>query len=641
MMKQRDIMYEKKVKNPLNLEFVNEFKRLKNKVNNKIKSLKNLHFRREWDRAGSSIKKQWGFINSFFNKNSDSPMVDSLLVEGMEVSDNMGVVNSLNKHFAEIGETIVNSLNNESLEFNLDMQFTDIECDRLLKMQLTNENEVNEILLGLKKNSAPGDDEVTVLDLLNLREHIVPIITTLINTIISSGIYPQELKISRITPIFKSGDKKNMGDYRPISVISVFSKIIEKIMKKQITEHVNTNISLDKFQYGFITNSNTLGATFDFVNYISKALDEKKSAVAVFIDLKKAFDVVSVDLLLNKLYKMGIRGKVFGLIETYLRNRRQYVKLGNVISDLLTNNYGVPQGSVLGPLLYALYVLSLRCANLKGRYFTFADDTALVYTGKNEAELMHIINDDLNIYVNWLFFNKLKINAEKTKYILFRQKNKVVGNLDIKINNESLEKVEHIRYLGLIIDEMLSWQNHINKIKDKILPMIPAVYKFRNYLSAQTKMNIYNAFFLSHFRYLIPVWGTCCQNKMMEMQKLQNKILKILFNFGPLTSTQTLYGGLGVGKLETVFKFEQSKLIHKIVTQQLKSNTDLTFVNEIHTHNTRALNDIYLSSNRTNLQLYSPIQCSLRTYNLLPVNIRFSDSYRMFLKKLKEFLGPV
>lgn len=642
LMKQRDLAYKEKVKNAGVQYFNQNYKSIKNRLNNKIRYAKNKFFQDKWEKTGHDHKKQWRFINDFFKPKVTENHIDVLSVNGRQIYDKYEIVNSLNNHFAYIGENIVKDLNNEINQSgdHTEVLFEEISSDAELNdMNLTNEVEINKIILELKPNSAPGDDNVTVRDLLNLKESVVKPIAKLANNMILSGTFPAELKRNKITPIFKSGDKGSMHNYRPITVISVFSKILEKIIKARITTFLDNYVPMDPYQYGFIKNSGTLAATFDFINYISKALDEKFFVIAVFVDLKKAFDVVSIDRLLEKIKSIGLKGTLHSLLKSYLYNRQQYVKQGEVISGLLTNPYGVPQGSVLGPLLYSLYVLSLQAANLQGKYFTFADDTALIYTGRNEVGLQTLVNEDLDTYLKWLYCNRLKINIDKTKYLLFKQKNTNFNNVEIRINNITLEKVSSIKYLGLIVDENLNWHQHISKICNKITPMFSVLFKCRHYLNNKTKYLIYNSFFLSHLRYLIPVWGTCCQTAFKDIQVLQNKILKILFNYNKLTSTVTLYSELRVAMANKILELEQCKLVYKIIHNTQKNNLSFSFTRDVHNHFTRSLNNIYPINSRTNFALNCPMQSASKSYNKLPDNIKSAQSYNIFVNKLKQHLN--
>ena len=363
-------------------------------------------------------------------------------------------------------------------------------CENSLFLSLTSEQEIQEIILELKKDSAPGYEKITVKDILNLKDVLSTSLTELVNQVLLCGVFPPELKVNKITPIYKAGARDSMNNYRPISVTSVFSKIIEKIIKMRMLSFINKYVLYNEFQYGFLKNSSTLSATVDFINFVSRALDDNNIVVAVFVDFGKAFDVVSFDVLFKKLEKMGFRGIILSLIKTFLENRQQYVTINNVNSGKLSSTCGMPQGSVLGPLLYSIYVYNLHRANLSAQYFSFADDTVLVYTGTSERTLNSDINADLKSYLNWLYSNKLKINIDKTKYIVFKQKNKDVFNMDLKIKDTLLQQVSEIKYLGLIVDEQLGWYEHINHIKEKIVPMIPVLFKCRNYLTKKTKNNV-------------------------------------------------------------------------------------------------------------------------------------------------------
>lgn len=639
MMRQRDLLYNRKIHNPGNLRLDAEFKDIKNRINNRIKSLKNRYFKGQWERAGTDPKKQWRFINRFFKNKISEGNINCIEVNGRQTGDSVSIANGLNNHFSGIGETIVNDLEREMLGLRrggVDLDSCDeIVCNNSMEVELTDRAEILETILELKQNSAPGHDEVSVRDVINLKEDLADVLTKLVNNVLVNGIFPNELKMSKISPIFKSGNKRCLNNYRPISVLSIFSKILEKIIKKRMLKHINKNIKMDQYQYGFLKNSSTLSATIDFVNHVSRALDAGMIVTVVYVDLSKAFDVVSIRILLKKLEQMGFRGMALSIVKTYLEDRCQYVKTNNINSELRSSTHGVPQGSVLGPLLYSLYVLNLKNSQLKARYFTFADDTALVYTGMNETVMCREINSDLGRYVNWLYSNRLKINIEKTKYMVFIQKNKHIGDMNIQINKITLEKVTQIKYLGLMIDDKLNWNEHLEKITNKIVPMISYMFRCRNYLTRKTKLMIYSAFFLSHFRYLMPVWGMCNKTKFNKMQILQNKILKILYNYERLVSTDLLYSELEMHKLGTLLQIEQCKLIYNILNNHQKTNCHIIISNQVHNYETRIISNIYQINTRTDIGLYNPIVNASKIFNKLPREIKTIDSYNIFVKRMK------
>lgn len=389
---------------------------------------------------------------------------------------------------------------------------------------------------------------------------------------------------------------------------------------------------IDDYQYGFLEKSCTQSAVTDALHKICSELDKGKFIITVFVDLQKAFDVVNHEILIEKLYKLGIRSQLLNLIKTYLANRRQYVCYDNVNSTTLLSNCGVPQGSALGPLLYILYVLSLKNAHLRAQYYMYADDTILVYDNSNLKDLQNEVNSDLQKYMSWLQQNKLKINSKKTTYMLFKQKNSRVIPVEIKMNNEVLQRVSYTNYLGLNIDDKLNWQEHYQKIVKKMLPMIGAIYRSRDYLNVTSKYKIYNGFFLSVFRYLITIWGACSTSLFKKYQILQNKILKILFKLNCRTPTVDIYRNLKLQSLDTLFNFEQCKHIYRIQNQRQKNNTTITYCNQIHSYKTRQREQIYTDYSRTNRGLNNPIIRSIKTYNSLPQHIQHANGYNQFIK---------
>ncbi|XP_050297638.1 probable RNA-directed DNA polymerase from transposon BS isoform X1 [Anthonomus grandis grandis] len=636
LIKEKELAYKKYKKAPENNNFKLNFTRLKNSLNNKIKALKNAYFKNKWAQAAQNTRKQWDTINLFLNNNSTKSNINQIEINGLLENDDKKIADSLNKYFTEVGATIIEDMRTDTKNI-LKQDFKEIKCDNSIFFEPTDSNEISNIILSLKRNAAPGHDKITILDLTNIKEYILNILVILINNAFNIGEFPPDLKISKVCPIHKYGPKTQLNNYRPISIISVFSKIIETVIKRRMMSFIEKYISYDLYQYGFLKNSSTLSATIDLLNYVSANLDQGKIVIAVFVDLRKAFDVVNHDILLNKLEEMGFRGSALSLIGSYLLNRRQYVHVNNKESNILTFNCGVPQGSVLGPLLYSLYVLSLWVAGLDAQYYTFADDTVLLYSDNDCDRLVNRVNDDLTKYSQWLLQNNLKINLDKTKYILFKQKNKTINQVRICLNGATLENVNNIKYLGLTLDENLNWNAHIDYLKSKIILFTGAFYKCKHFLSNAAKYKIYNAYFLSNLRYLIPVWGTCCKYNFQRVEILQSKVLKILFNLDYFMHAGDIFEILKIHSISHILKIEQAKLIFKIINKLQKSNYTIVYSSEIHAHNLRN-NNIRLSSARTNIALRNPINAATQTYNDLSYEIKQEVSYYKFIRMVKQSL---
>lgn len=411
---------------------------------------------------------------------------------------------------------------------------------------------------------------------------------------------------------------------------------MENVLKNRILSFLQKNNLLDTHQYGFLRNSGTQGAVVDFLDLITNLIDKKQYVITVFVDLSKAFDTVDHALLLRKLQCLGIRGSMLDIIKSYVLDRKQYTHLNEINSNVKNVQTGVPQGSVLGPLLYLIYVLSLNKAGLKATYFTYADDTILVYHSENLANLEAAVNTDLRKYYLWLLNNKLKINCDKTVFMLFKQKNKAVFDLNIKIGSKILSRVSNCKYLGVQIDDLLSWSIQYEHLCKKIMPMIGAIYKTRCYLTKELKYKIYHAFFGSKFTYLITAWASCTNTLFNKFQKLQNKVVKILFSINYLAPTVDVYNMLKIYSLKSLVKIEQSKLIYKIIKNKQKSNVIIKKNCSLHKHQTRGAQCFYLHPVFSNIGLNNPIALSLQTFNNLPEYLRNMDKERRFVKNLKE-----
>ena len=285
-----------------------------------------------------------------------------------------------------------------------------------------------------------------------------------------SGIIPDNLKVALVTPIFKSNDETKFENYRPISVLTCFSKLLEKLMAKRLTMFIGNYKILSKHQYGFRQNRSTEHAIINFVDKITTAIDQGKFSVGIFLDLSKAFDTINHRILIRKLDHYCIRGIAKKWFENYLCNRKQLVKYNGVKSEEMTITSGVPQGSVLGPLLFLLYINDIQyCSNLVS-IILFADDTNILYSDACLETLNEILQTEMNKITYWLNVNKLSLNTTKTELILFRSRNKKSKyDLKISINQENIKQVQNINFLGIVIDEFLTWRDHINLIAKKII----------------------------------------------------------------------------------------------------------------------------------------------------------------------------
>ena len=334
---------------------------------------------------------------------------------------------------------------------------------------------------------------------------------------------------------------------------------------------------------------------------------------------------------------MGFRGRCHDLLLSYSTGRKQCTKVNGWVSSEASVSVGVAQGSVLGPLEYLLYVQSLKYAGLKARYIKFCNDTVLVYSGAKKEELEATVNADLQKYFDWLCYNRLTINVEKTVYMVLNQTGKSPIQTNIKINNRVLTKVQQYKYLGLIITENLTWSAHIQTIVDKIIPILGAIRRCSHMLNKNTRYLLYNSLIEPHMTYLLPCYGNTSEYLINKLQRLQNKSIKTIFCLNYYTASVALYQEYPFLKLKQLKMFEQAKLIFKIKNELLKTNVELKQNKDYHNFNLRTRDKLRNTYLRTKKSQDSPIFRSVQAYNLLPETL-FEGEEKAVCRNLKSYI---
>ena len=298
----------------------------------------------------------------------------------------------------------------------------------------------------------------------------------------------------------------------------------------RLTKFLDKHNIIYEHQFGFQKNRSTTLAVLDINTRIIKALDDGNYAASVFLDFAKAFDTVNHEILIDELENYGVRGIVKNWFESYLKNRHQIVKIGDTLSDKMQITCGVPQGSILGPILFLLYINDIKNSSKILKFFLFADDTSTFLISKDIQELESIYNKELSYVTDWLNANKLTLNVKKSNLILFKNAKKPAKTLNIKIKGEQIEEKEYTKYLGILIDNKLSWNYHIKHTNLKISKGIGILTKLRRYLSKNVLRTLFYAFVQPHIDCGLLVWGSATPTNLKPIKKnLQKAVRKILF----------------------------------------------------------------------------------------------------------------
>lgn len=421
------------------------------------------------------------------------------------------------------------------------------------------------------------------------------------------------LKASRVTPIYKGGDRGNLSNYRPISVLPVMAKILEGVAAQQLTRFMQDNSILTPCQYGFRPQSSTQSAVFDLVSNIQAARDVGHCAIAVYIDVRKAFDAVDHACLGRRLAECGILGTAREWFTDYLDNRTQIISYEDLQSQEALCGAGVPQGSRLGPILFTLFINSLEREDLAAKVFMYADDICLLYSGENTSKLAMNANSDLSKILTWSNGNKITINSEKTKYTVFGRQD---GLVEIFLDRKKLEEVETFKYLGIIIDNKLNFEPHIQDLRRRLSAISGALRRgITRGVSLTTRRALYFAMCQSILSYGAVIWGPCAaSDNLAKLQRSQNKCIKTLFQLDSRTSSSYLYGQFNLTNVDRIIKFQQVIFVFKVLNNLLHSGQLIQTLQ--HNRNTRNINSLQnIKPNTTRFGLKSIKFSAINAYN--------------------------
>ena len=497
-------------------------------------------------------------------------------------------------------------------------------------------HKVTKIILGLKNSSGGGHMDIPTRVFKSIADIISNPLSIILNKYITNGNFPEMLKIAQVTPVFKSGDPTDPNNYRPISVLSVLSKVFEKHIYDELLSYLKSFDILVDEQCGFREGISTNFAIGKFLNHIVESVNEKKFSVGVFLDLKKAFDCVDHSILLQKLYHYGVRGAALNLIESFLSNRTQYVKICNQKSSIAHTNIGTPQGSVLSPLLFLVFINDLVNCSRVLNFNLFADDTCISLKNSNLNNLYNTLNRELVKVNNWISANKLALNISKTVYLLFSGKRAISELPILYLNNEPIQRQHSTKFLGLILDERLSWNAHAQHVNGKVSRLAGIFYRIRNFLPSHALKTIYYALFQSQLQYGIVFWSGVNKTKFDQIFRVQKKIIRFITNSDRLAHTTPLFKDLAILKLDDLRKLEMAKFVFNDVGGPNFFN--FTVQSSIHSYNTRNQSSIRLPQPRSNTLLRSVFYEGIKIFNGLDPDIKSSNTAAAFKIKLKSSL---
>ena len=530
------------------------YKEHKNKLRESIELAEVSYYNELFENSKNSTRTLWKHLGAIISPKSKKgySTIDKLFINGRFVTDKTAISNAMNEHFCTIGTKLQQKMPSSG-NMSFRQYLPESPLNSFYLHQLDYENVLSEINK-LNPRKAPGPDGIGAKVLHLCPEIFAQNLTYIFNKYITDGEYPCDMKIARVIALFKKGERHDPNNYRPISLLSCFNKIFEKLICKQLVKFLEKYLIFFQFQFGFRKGHSTILALIEIVDSIRRFIDGGNYVLGLFVDLTKAFDTVDHDILLYKLNHYGIRGHANRFFRSYLDNRKQFTLINGEQSTTSVVTCGVPQGSVLGPILFILYINDLYQAVGRDIARLFADDTGLFTFDSN---LNKLIEDSKIIYkelFKWCRCNKLTVNNDKTCFVLFHAKNKnVPGNFQtIQIGEISFQRVEVTKYLGVFIDEKLNWATHVNYVCNSLLKYFGIFKKIKAMVSMKLARQLYFAFVYSRINYALEIYGACSLKLISKLQRIQNGLLKMLLCRNYRESTNVIHSDLNILKIKDI-----------------------------------------------------------------------------------------
>lgn len=586
--------------------------------------------------SNNKQRTTWNIVKTITSNKNTIHNISSLKIGNKWSSNPLDIANAFNTYFSSAAEKLLsqnfsgqNSVTNYDPLSYLRHDFS--QSFPMIKLSHTTTYEIGKIIQSLKCKNSHGYDEISSRILKASTPYILSPLTLIFNKILSSGVFPERLKYSEVIPLHKKGDVTNLSNYRPVSLLTSFSKIIEKIIYKRLYSHLNDNNILVNEQFGFRDKLSTETATYALLNNVLSSLDKRHVVGGLFCDLQKAFDCVNHGILLDKMKFYGISGIANNLIKSYLDNRYQRISLNKVSSKWELVKHGVPQGSVLGPLLFLIFINDLSPTISKlANPILFADDTSIILSNTNFVDFTNNFNKVMSDTINWFQSNLLTLNYSKTHFLQFFTKKQNEIKIQFTPPNSLITSIDSTRFLGLVIDNTLSWKEHVVELSAKLNKACYAIRAIQPFMTLEVLKSVYFSYVHSVMSYGIIFWGNSHHSN--NVFKIQKRIIRIITNSGRRDSCRQLYKQLQILPLPSQYILSLLVFVNK--------NRSLFLSNsEIHNVNTRHKDNLHLPA--TNLTLVQKgVQYSgSRIYNHLPQHIKLlSNNARHFKSALRSYL---
>lgn len=548
---QREKLARKLKDEPFNSKLLQKYSKIKNLTCNIIKDAKIEFYKTEFENVKSNQNEKWAFVNRLLNRKADKSSTPSCIeTNGQRYTSENEIAECFNEFFTSVGSGLAAKLP----ECGADPLSYLSKYDRINNFDfLEITNDITEsVINNSSAKKAVGYDGISMKIIKENKNAISPILTHMINLIVRTSKFPDSQKIARVRPLHKKGDKFDCNNYRPISILTAISKIAEKVLAIQLRFYLeNSNILIDS-QFGFREKRNTTSAISRLMEHLYDSFNNSKITQGIFLDFSKAFDTINHDILIKKLPFYNFTNDACDLLKSYLENRKQFVKINDHSSTMKKVDIGVPQGSVLGPILFLIFINDLVISAPMFKYILFADDTNIF---SNDPE---ILKSNVHKIEQWCLSNKLILNYTKTFQVIFKSQNKQIldpEQYQLKLGNQVLETKNSTKFLGIHLDESIIFKTHILEVCRKLNYILFLMRSVRPYFDVPTMINLYYTFFYPHLIYGIEFYGHAANCHLNHIYLLQKSALRVILKIRPRGHVTSFFSEYQIMPIELLFKY--------------------------------------------------------------------------------------
>ena len=612
-------------------ELFREYSAIHSKVRRKAKRV---YFNSKFKEVKHDSRATWKLLNKFTCNKRTNNKINELKVGNRTITENIEIAKSFNEFYANVGTTQANTIPHTNTD---PLSYLTVNNVNSMFLHPTDRDEIDKVCKLLAKKKSKGPDKLPAFMAINAKDAIMIPLVDCINSSFLSGTFPNNMKQAEVIPLYKKKERDNPTNYRPVSLLNALSKIIEKVVYLRLYDFMANTMFTN--QFGFRSGHATLDLMVLTIEEIITELDTKGHALPLFFDLGKAFDTLDTNILLAKLERYGVRGTPLQLIRSYLSDRSQYVSVNGVNSDPLPVTIGVPQGSILGPLLFIIYTNDIPNADRSVTIACYADDTSAVVGSEAPRCNISKAKETLAKLGEWFSSNKLSLSPSKCKYALMSKNLKTATwNAHLEIYGKKLTEIKENTesadnpLVGLLVTERMSYKNHVNSVISKMRSGLFALKTNKN-LPNEAKRNIYFSCIHSHIGYAGLILGTAPESCTRQIGITQNKALRLLGNENYNASTDPLYKKQHILKAQDIFDMQAAtygwKFINKTLPEAIANKLDRGSIRSLQIHCRRF--------DSTTLKNLSPIDYIVRTWNSLPTELKAISKIKSFKKAFVRY----